>query len=623
MIFSHDAPYCDRDGKYALLDEHALYFRRIAPPPRLWFSRNVFFNRGLPWKSMKLSTTANSKHLFALLITLVGIATAALYGQFLWSPVVFDDHNFFGGPVHPEYLKLGYLFGVVRGLAYGSFEWTRELFGLQLVWYRLGNLLLHIATCVVLFQFLRRLFEEVLGGEAQGGTSGLATRRDTLSPLWLAFFGSLLFALHPVAVYATGYLIQRTSLMAGLFTLTMLLLFLEGVVRQRRNLLIFSALAYVLAVFSKEHAIMAPALAGILLILLRRNWWQSWRDVSVTFVLYALTGLRVLLKSGGVVGQAYEPRSGDMLAELARQYPGFDVHMAYPLSIMTQGYLFFKYLLLWIVPNPAWMSVDMFERFAIRFWSWPETAGFMAYVLYGAVAVRLLFKRGRNGLLGFALLCPWLMFATEFSTVRIQETFVLYRSYLWMPCLFAALPFLFRRVKAAHAMAILSILVLVFASLAANRLVTFSSALKLWDDAAKLAVGKDSRPGVERVYHNRGLALTNEGQYERALKDLDKALSLNPKHVFALNDRGVTFFLLKRYPESVRDFSSALVLMPGFILSHLGRAQTLEAMGDKVGAHADYLYMCKQAIADGCRNIPGEEFDALRREEPDLFHARQ
>jgi tetratricopeptide (TPR) repeat protein len=270
---------------------------------------------------------------------------------------------------------------------------------------------------------------------------------------------------------------------------------------------------------------------------------------------------------------------------------------------------------LWIVPNPQWMAVDMFERFAVRFWSWPETAGFIAYVVYGGVALGLLLKRGRTGLLGFAMLCPWLMFATEFSTVRIQETFVLYRSYLWMPCLFAALPFVFRRVKAGHAMAILSVLVLVFTSLAANRLVTFSSALKLWDDAARLVVGKDNRPGVERIYHNRGLAFTRESLFDRGLTDLNKSLALKPDQVFVLNDRGVTLSLLKRYPEALRDFNSALAIAPGFMLSHFGRAQALGAMGDKVGAHAEYLDMCKRGMADGCRGLPREELNALLREE--------
>jgi hypothetical protein len=573
---------------------------------------------------MKLSSSASSTRLGLLLFALVGVATAALYAQFLWNPVVFDDHNFFGGPVHPDNLTLSYLFGI-RGLAYASFEWTRHLVGLQLIWYRAGNLLIHIATCLVLFQFLHRLFDVVLEGDQNGAVAVRVPQDGALSPLWLAFFGSLLFALHPVSVYATAYLIQRTSLMAGLFTMCMLLLFLEGVVRQRRDILILSALAYVLAVYSKEHAIMAPALAGILLILLRRRWWESWREWCVPFLLYALIALRVVLqlKSNGIMGTAYEPRGGDMLAELARQYPGFDPHMAYPLSIMTQGYLFFKYLLLWIVPNPDWMAVDMFERFAVRFMSWPETAGFVAFIVYAGIALRLLHKRGRAGLLGFAMLGPWLMFATELSTVRIQETFVLYRSYLWMPCLFAALPFLFRRVKAAHAVAFLGIIALVFSMLAWNRLVTFSSALKLWDDAAKLAVEKDNRPGVERVYHNRGLAFTREGQLDRGLADLNKSLAIKPGQVFVLNDRGVTLSLLKRYPEALRDFNDGLAIGPGFLLSRFGRAETLNAMGDKAASHAEYLALCKDGVPDGCRGIPREEFDTLLQEERDRLDGKK
>jgi hypothetical protein len=573
---------------------------------------------------MKLSLSDSSPRLGLLLLALVCVATAALYGQFLWNPVVFDDHNFFGGPVHPEYLSFSYLFGI-RGLAYASFEWTRQLAGLQLIWYRAGNLFIHIATCLVLFQFLHRLFEVVLEEDQNGALAVRVPQGGALSALWLAFFGSLLFALHPVSVYATAYLIQRTSLMAGLFTVCMLLLFLEGVVRQRRDLLVISALAYVLAVYSKEHAIMAPALAGMLLILLRRRWWESWREWGVPLLLYALIALRVVLqlKSNGIMGAAYEPRGGDMLAELARQYPGFDPQTAYPLSIMTQGYLFFKYLLLWILPNPQWMAVDMFERFAVQFMSWPQTAGFVAYVIFGVVALRLLHERGRVGLLGFAMLCPWLMFATELSTVRIQETFVLYRSYLWMPCLFAALPFLFRRVRAVHAAGILGIVTLVFASLAWNRLETFSSALKLWDDAARLVVGKDNRPGVERVYHNRGLAYTRDGQLERALTDLNKSLAIKPGQVYVLNDRGVTLSLLKRYPEALRDFNASLAIGSGFLLSRFGRAETFNAMGDKAAAHAEYLDLCRHGVLDGCRGLPREEFDALLQEEHDRFNAKK
>ncbi|MGZ5574507.1 MAG: hypothetical protein ACXWEO_05730, partial [Methylobacter sp.] len=83
-----------------------------------------------------------------------------LYGQFLWNPVVFDDIYFFDGTVHEEYLGKVFSFDL-RWLPYATFEWTRSLLGLDLIWFRLGNLGLHLALVVTLFLFLRRLFERV------------------------------------------------------------------------------------------------------------------------------------------------------------------------------------------------------------------------------------------------------------------------------------------------------------------------------------------------------------------------------------------------------------------------------------------------------------------------------
>ena len=59
--------------------------------------------------------------------------------------------------------------------------------------------------------------------------------------------------------------------------------------------------------------------------------------------------------------------------------------------------------------------------------------------MHPLLPVTLIWRGGRLGLLGFALLAPWLLFATELSAVRIQEQFVLYRSYLWMAPAFAGL----------------------------------------------------------------------------------------------------------------------------------------------------------------------------------------
>lgn len=545
-----------------------------------------------------------------LLLLLIAACTFALYAQFLRNPVVFDDNNFFGARVHPEYFTWQGLLQP-RGLAMASFEWTRVLLGLQIGWYRLGNLLLHIGNSLLLFVFLRRLFACVLW-ERREESPAVAPLQ--VSGSVLAFFGALFFALHPVAVYGTAYLIQRTSVMANLFALVMMLLVLEGVVRRNRGLMTLSALAYLCAVFSKEHVIMVPAVAGALVLLLRRPDRALVRLVTPAFFLYAVIGLWVFwqIRSGGTLATAYEPRAKDMLGALAARIPGFDPTLAWPLSIVTQCGLFFKYLLLWIVPDPAWMSVDMFETFVPRLASW-HVLNVFAFLLYPVVCLALLLRRGRIGLLGFGLLGPWLMFATELSTVRIQEMFVLYRSYLWMPWLFAALPALCGWMAPRRALLVLLAAAVALMPLSMNRLITFSSPLLLWDDAARLAAGKDDHPGVERVYHNRGLALLKAGDAARGLLDLDHSLRLNDRQPLVHNDRGVALEILGRKDEARRDFDSALRLAPGFIKPLRNRARLLRELGDAAGAERDYAELCRRNVPEGCMNIPRATLEAIAR----------
>src|SRR3569833_4549163 len=142
------------------------------------------------------------------------------------------------------------------------------------------------------------------------------------------------------------------------------------------------------------------------------------------------------------------------------------------------------------------------------------------------------------------MLCPWLMFATELAAVRIQETFVLYRSYVWMPGLFAAFPFLFEKAKAKRVALLSCALMLCIVPITWGRLVTFSSPLLLWDDAARLIKGKEERPGVDRIYHNRGLQFALLGYPDQALLDLTKAVTFNPKQVLAFFVWVVSFLFL-------------------------------------------------------------------------------
>ncbi len=525
-----------------------------------------------------------------VLLPLAALAAAALalYGSFLRNPLVFDDYGIFSHD-HPEYFDAIFLFRP-RGLAYATFEWTRHFVNEDLLWQRAGNLLLHVANAWLLFLLLRRLYGLVAveGGGREGEDVRLA---------WLAFFGALLFVLHPAAVYGVAYLVQRTILMATMFALATLLLFLEGLVRGRQRLLLASALTYLLAGLAKEHAVMVPAAAFALMLLVRKPERRLWREVGLTFVLYAAAGAHLVyqVKQGNVIGNTYEPNSVAMLDVL-----GIAPRYFYPLSVLTQSALFFKYLLLWLFPNPAWMAVDIRAEFADSFWRWPQAAGFAVFLLYGAAAAWLLLKRGRLGLLGFALLCPWLMFAVELSTVRVQEIFVIYRSYLWMPCLVAALPFLLQKLPLRLCIVLLAGITSLLVPAAWNRLTTFSDPALLWNDAMRLALEHPHPASLGRIYHNRGLAYLNRKQYDKAIEDFNRGLELLPQHTLLYNDRAVAYLETGRYMGALNDFDSAIWYDPNYYNPYLGRAQTYEALGNMEAAKKDYEISCELGVKEVC-----------------------
>ncbi|MDO9140367.1 MAG: hypothetical protein Q7U38_08600, partial [Methylobacter sp.] len=525
-----------------------------------------------------------------------------LYGQFFWNPVVFDDDYFFDGSVHGQYLDKAFSFDL-RWLPYATFEWTRTLFGLDLIWFRLGNLILHLATTITLFLFLRRLFAHIIPADSDN---------ETLSAHWLAFFAALIFALHPASVYAAGYLVQRSTLMATLFALLTWRLFLEGLLRENTRWLLASAATYFLAVLSKEHAIMTPAVAIALLFLVNK---QSSRQrlmlVWPTVVLYALIGGFVIfqVKAAHILGQSYEPVAESYLSLLGDD---FNARLVYPLSVLTQSFMFFKYLWVWVAPSPAWMAVDMPQVFARSLWTWWACAGLVGFIVYPIIAARLLRQGGLKGLLGFALLCPWLLFATELSTVRIQEVFVLYRSYLWMAGAFAALPFLCQKLNAKQAAMTLGFVAVLMMPLSWLRLTTFSHPLLLWDDAATLIEhSEEKRFGMDRIFYNRGSELLRAKYYDEAIKDLSKVIELKGYYSsFAYNNRGVVYLETQQYHLALNDINKAIELEPKREKFYRAKAQTLEALNDSTGAMLAYKQACLLGSAIACKKTGQSESPA-------------
>jgi Flp pilus assembly protein TadD len=486
-------------------------------------------------------------------------AAAALYWSGLRYPPVFDDGKL-AEPFLRAYAGIPDFFDL-RWVSYGSFGWIYATFGVDLYWQRGANLLLHATTASFLFLFLRRLFTVLLPSERE-----LSAR--------YAFLGALLFLVHPVALYGVAYLIQRSILMATLFSLLSLWLFLVALERRRWGWHLAAAIAYFAAVFSKEHCVMLPAVAAALALLVRGNSPWPWRELAAPLGAQAAIALLVVLKAKGVLGAPYEPYAAIVVSQLAESDRAADQLSAYPLSVVNQGWLFFRYLGTWLLPWPGWMSIDLRTPFPVSLATWPQGAGFLLWIAWPMFAVALLLRRGRAGLAGFALLAPWLLALTEMATVRVQEPFVLYRSYLWMCLLPAAIPAVVARLGPRWGTGLLAAACVALLPLHFDRLASFSSEIRVWEDAVRKNTDL-AAPLTYRAWRNRGVALYLAGRNEEALADFDTVLRLNPRDALSWMTRGTLHMRAGRSAEARADFDRALELVPHYAEARARRCVVL------------------------------------------------
>lgn len=499
------------------------------------------------------------------------VAVSLVYLPFLGNPFVFDDLNFFsGGEVLNHYAHLPFNFDL-RWLPYASLGWTAAIFSDVVPHsFHLGNMLLHAGSVILLFYFLRQLVGAVLIGQEEPAVV-----------IWGAWFGALVFACHPVAVYAVGYVMQRSILMAAFFALLMQWAYVRGLLSGQKRWLVLAAASYFAACFSKEHSVMTPAVLGALTFLLRSYIKLERRSLYVAWAAFAAIGSFVVLRAKGVFGTPYEAMAAQLFEQQGVVEATPVLHL---LSALTQAGLFFKYLLLWALPNPAWMSVDMREPFVSSVTAWRGWLGLLGFVAYGVMGCRWLLCGGWLGLAGLALLYPWLQFVIEFSSIRVQEPFVLYRSYLWMPGMMLLFPILLAKLPERKVLLTLGCVVVMLLPLSWNRLWVFADNYRLWNDAAIL-LPNERVAGADRIFYNRGQALTAKKKWENAIADFQRVVALNSQLAPVHNELGMAYFNFGHYQEAIRQFDIAIVLEPkdgrlyyGKGLSLMGLRENAQAM---------------------------------------------
>lgn len=487
--------------------------------------------------------------------------TAALYLPFLSNPPIFDDRIFFSGHLFYEYARFPLGFGL-RFPPYFSLAWVQVIFG-SIEAHRLVSLLFHVACIWALFVLL----------------CALEVRRLA------AFAAAALFAAHPVAVYGAAYLTQRSIVLATLFGLLALLMFLRGLRSGSLSDAIVAAVLYSLSILSKEHAVLLPAAAMALVPLSGAKLRFAVRYAGLFLVACAPAAIfvMVLARGTGAIGEVYEPHAISIMSQVTTE----GVSSPWMASALTQTSLFFKYLLTWLAPRTADMSLDLRVDFA-HFWA-PVVAlpAVFCFFVFGSVAAWLVLRGGPLALPAWGLLYAWIMFGVEFAAVRFQEPFVLYRSYLWAPGLAVAvaaaldrLPIRLLTVSLVPALAVLS-------WQAHDRLQSFSSGLAIWEDAAS-KLPAEAVPGGYRTLYEVGREYLYAGRPGDARDATERCIRLYPSVFDCAFARAAIQIEMQQYQKALPSILHAIALRPrdGSARHHLG--VVLENLGCLEEAKAQY-----------------------------------
>ncbi len=528
---------------------------------------------------------------FAALLLVVLV----LYLPSLGNVLVFDDNILISGQVFAEHWNPFAL--KPRSLSYSTFSWLHavapEAWWLQ----RLVNIGVHAAVVAMLWAFYSTLLTSLQLSPPENGDKYRQ---------WALLAGVTWFALNPTAVYAVAYLAQRSILMATFFSVLSLWAVLQALATRRLGFWLLAVVAYVAAMMSKEYALALPVLAIALIVVVRRPSRQHMIAVGAAGALLAAVAAYLLYRRyGDIIGKPFDDTSRAYVEQMNVIAPGVKA-LAYPLSVLNQMWLFFEYGCRWFLPSTAMMSIDLRPPFPARLTSQPHLLGAVGYLslLAGSVVLMLRY-RGRLALLGFCLFAPVVLFVSEFSTVWIQDPFVLYRSYLWAIAVPGVIYLIASRMSQRALMAAAAVMAIVFLWQVTDRIASLRTELTVWHDAvAKLP--PEIVIGKSRAYLNRGQAFQLAGQDSRALRDYQRSTVFGDGGEGLMN-AGSILLAGGRAREALEAFDGAKARGQISATLSLNRGSALAAIGQPQAAFDSF----NTGLAQG----PGvPEAAALRRQ---------
>ncbi len=520
--------------------------------------------------------------------------TALAYCQFFTHGFVLDDHDLLDRVIPAMHspvdaFNTGNAFQSYYRPVFLTSLWVDNmLFGAQGWGYHAMNVILHLLAAWCAFLFAERLFRRPLPAAA----------------------AALLFAIQPVHTENVSWISGRTDILCAIFVFLALSAFYDLLERRKLKDAWLAALYFLLALGSKETAIVTPALCLILVmvwsalpksapaipdaetqkrrhrkpqVLVRR---QSVKPVVLGLVLFAsCAGAMLLLRSLVMKSDFTENTFTTAGAQWLNAVRCLGMYLQH--SVIGGGY---EYLILgWRIQDPSFNLALPTETV-----DWVLIAVPIASYL-GALVATIVWKRSVTaiGLLGFMLfLVPALGF------VPIQSIFSV--RFLYIPSFFLTLAFV-DGVLALLAIKAISRVPRATVILSAGYAViillwgygTFTQDT-LWQNDKTLFLSMKNEAAESPVYRfSIANAYRYLGEYRSAAGEFSQAIEIYPRYRDAYINLGGCYMMMGQrnedeYKEAITTYEGALKIFPSDPRFYMLIGDAYLRTGDRDHARLDY-----------------------------------
>ena len=396
------------------------------------------------------------------------------------------------------------------------------------------NIIFHILASIAAYLALRKIFS----GE-------------------ISFFTALFFAAHPAQTEAVAYVSGRSDPMAAFFVLLAIIFF-------ERNVLL-SCLAFILALMSKESALIGPFL--LMLYLLFKNkgikpYIKRMLPLVLIMVIYAAFRLTVLNFSNTIGGNLPQP------------FYYVPLYIRFCTFLKTLPVYFG--ILLW----PFGLHMERQMSLARSIFEPQVFSGLLILVSVFFIAYKM---RRFNAVMLFS--ACWFFIALFPNSNLIPINALIYEHWLYLPSLgfFITIAWLiaeilrfaqddpFIRKKTPRGVKYISVLtaiviVLFYIWRTNERNKEWRDHISFYESAIKYA------PDSGRLHNNLAMAYADKGRIEDAIMEYKKAVALGdyyPQTHFNLSN----IYLAKGdYENAVKELKRSIEIDPDFLYSHEGLA---------------------------------------------------